>query len=90
MRHHNVVNNPSLFGPLAGSLANRQRYRQHGYALINASVTWTEPSGHLLVTLFGRNLTDHTYSIAKTGASNGDYGTLAEPITYGITLGFEY
>lgn len=85
-----VVNNPSLFGPLAGSLAGRQRYRQDGYALINASVTWTEPSGHLHVTLFGRNLTDHTYSIAKTGASNGDYGTLAEPITYGIKLGFEY
>lgn len=85
-----VVNNPSLYGPLAGPLADQQRYRQDGYALVNASVAWTDPSGHMRVTLFGRNLTNHRYAIAKTGASNGDYGTLAEPATYGVRFGFEY
>ncbi|MEJ5979291.1 TonB-dependent receptor [Novosphingobium sp. PS1R-30] len=86
-----VVNNPALFGPLAGAaVASQQRYRQGGYALVNASLTWTEPSGHLHVTVFGRNLTNHRYFITKTGSSNGDYGTLAEPVTYGVKLGFDF
>jgi iron complex outermembrane recepter protein len=86
-----VVNSPSLYGPLAGpALANKQRYRQGAYALVNGSVTWTAPSGHYHVTLFGRNLTDHDYYITKTGNSLGDYGTLAEPRTYGVKLGFDF
>jgi iron complex outermembrane receptor protein len=85
-----VVNSPSLYGPLAGALANKQRYRQSAYALVNASLTWTDPSGHTHITVFGRNLTDHDYYITKTGNSTGDYGTLSEPRTYGVKLGFDF
>jgi iron complex outermembrane receptor protein len=85
-----VVNNPSLFGPLAGELADQQRFRQGAYALVNASVTWTEPNGHFYVGVFGRNLTDHEYRMTYNGGANGDYSTLAEPLTYGVRAGFRY
>ena len=84
-----VINNPSVYGPLAGSLANIQRYRQDGYVLVNASATYTFPSG-LYVGVYGRNLTDHRYFITLTGGSNGNYGSLAEPRTYGAKVGFRY
>ena len=85
-----VVNNPSLFGPLAGALANQQRYRQSGYALVNASVTWTDPSGHYYIGAYGRNLTNKKYRITYTGNANGDYGSPAEPATYGVRAGFQF
>jgi iron complex outermembrane receptor protein len=85
-----VVNNLSLFGPLAGDLANQQRYRQGGYALLNANITWTDPSGHYHIGVFGRNLTDHRYRIAHTGNVTGDYGTYGEPFTFGVRAGLNF
>ncbi|WCT74434.1 TonB-dependent receptor [Sphingomonas naphthae] len=85
-----VVNNASLFGPLAGALANQQRYRQKHYALVNGTITWTDPTGTYHIGIFGRNLTNRRYRITSTGNSNGDYGSLAEPITYGVRAGFNF
>ena len=54
-----VISNPSLFGPLGPpGLANKQRYRQGSYALVNAQIGWTDPSDQFTVTVYGDNLTD--------------------------------
>lgn len=78
-----VVGNGSLYGPLAGALANKQRYRQGGYALLNTQVTWTDPSGHYSLGVFVRNLTDKKYWLNYQGSAPGDYGTYAPPRVFG-------
>jgi len=87
-----VVNNASLYGPLAGpALANKQRYRQSAFALVNASATWTDPSGHLSFGVFGRNLTDKRYRSTYNGSVNfGDYSGMAPPRSLGVKLGYRY
>lgn len=86
-----VVNNASLYGPLAGSaLANKQRYRQGAYALLNASVTWTDPSGHLSLGMFGRNITDQRYRSTYSGSGLGDYSGMAPPRSLGVKIGYKY
>lgn len=85
-----VVNNASLFGPLAGARANKQRYRQDSYVLLSANITWTEPSGHFYIGVFGRNLTNTKHRLSNTGNTSGDYYTIAEPLTYGVKTGFNF
>lgn len=85
-----VLNNPSLFGPLAGARAMEQRYRQQAYALLNATLGWVAPGDHLTISLWGRNLTNKRYRAALTGAAMGDYGQLQWPRTYGIRLSYKY
>ncbi|MFC4594526.1 TonB-dependent receptor [Sphingobium tyrosinilyticum] len=68
-----VIENPSLYGSLAGSLANTQRYRQKAYALVNAQIQWTDPSDHFYVGIYGRNLTNKYYRLTYNG--NAGVGT---------------
>ena len=54
-------------------------YRQKGYALVNASVTWHSPDEMFEVSLYGRNLFDQQYigTINSAGTGNsGDRQTL--------------
>lgn len=86
-----VVSNPSLFGPLAGAaLSGKQRFRTNSYALVSASLTWTEPSGHMYVGIYGKNLTNKLYRVTFNGGPFGSYSTFGEPRTYGVKLGFRY
>jgi iron complex outermembrane receptor protein len=86
-----VVANPSLYGPLAGpALANTQRYRQDGYALLNAQVNWTDPSGHYTLGLYGDNITNTRYNFVLSGGAFGDYSQGNEPATYGVRAGFKF
>lgn len=86
-----VVANPSLFGPLAGAaLANTQRYRQDGYALLNAQVNWTDPSGHYTIGIYGDNITNTRYSFVLSGGAFGDFSQGNEPATYGVRAGFKF
>jgi iron complex outermembrane receptor protein len=85
-----AVNNASLYGPLAGSRANEQRFRQDSYVMVNGQVTWTDPSGRYHITAFGKNLTNAKVWLTKSGNTSGDYGTLADPITYGVRAGFKF
>lgn len=85
-----VVTNPAVWGPLAGPRAREQRFRQDGYALLSAQVTWTEPGGHFYAQAFGTNLTNHRYKLHYTGTAFGSYAPMAEPAVYGGRVGYKF
>jgi iron complex outermembrane receptor protein len=86
-----VINNASLFGPLAGAaLANKQRFRQGAYTLVNLRATWTDANGRFNVGVFGNNVTDKTYKITYNGTAFGEYASYGEPATYGVRVGYEF
>lgn len=86
-----VITNPSVWGPLAGARAREQRFRQKGFTLISAQATWTEPSGHFYVQVYGNNLTNKKYKLHFTGtASFGSYSPMAEPLTIGGRIGYKF
>lgn len=87
-----VVTNPSVWGPLAPVAGQRkQRFREGEYALLSASVTWTDPTGQYYGRLWGTNLTDHRYRLHYTGnASWGTYSPMAEPLSVGGTVGYQF
>lgn len=85
-----VVNNPSLYGPLAGSLANKQRYVQGSITLLNANATWTDRSERYSIGIFGTNLTNEKYLIQHTGTASGDRGNYQQPRSLGIRLGYQF
>lgn len=86
-----IVQNPSLFGPLAGAvLAKKQRYRQSGYALANGQIGWTDAEGHLTIGAYVENLTGKRYTIINSGGAFGDYSQFNEPRTYGLRIGFKF
>jgi iron complex outermembrane recepter protein len=68
----------------------KQRFREGNYALVNASVQWTDPTDHYYVRVFGTNLTDHRYRLHYTGTGTGTYSPMAEPRTYGVTVGYKF
>lgn len=82
--------NPSLFGPLAGSLANKQRYRTGGYTLVNGEIALLSPSENVSLALYVRNLFDVSYRSTYSGLSFGDYSTYAEPRVVGVRAGFNF
>lgn len=86
-----VISNPSLYGPAAGAaLANKQRFRQDSYVLVNAGIDWKDPSGRLTLGVFGKNLTNKSYRLTYNGGAFGDYSAKAAPVSYGVRLGFQY
>jgi iron complex outermembrane receptor protein len=89
-----VVTNPSIWGAAVGVPADRQReqrFREGNYVLLNASVTWTDPSDHYYVRVWGNNLTDHRYRLHYSGTSTfGTYSPMAEPLTFGGTVGYHF
>lgn len=40
--------------------------------------------------VWGKNLTDKHYRLHYTGTGGGTYSPMAEPRTYGATLGFKF
>ncbi len=86
-----VVNNPSLFGPLApAAIANKQRYRQEAFTLVDGEVIWTESGGRYWVGVYGKNLTNKSYRLSYNGGAFGDYSTKAAPVTYGVKAGYKF
>ncbi|MBV1686458.1 TonB-dependent receptor [Novosphingobium sp. G106] len=77
-------NNAALLaGTPYANRASEQRARQSAFALINASVTWTDPSDHYYVRVWGNNLTDVKYRQHYAPSSGGTYVPMAEPLTFG-------
>jgi iron complex outermembrane receptor protein len=70
---------------------------QKGYALVDASITWTGDNG-LQLGLHGKNLTDKKYKVAGydfvTASTLGLEGTLTafygDPLTVSATVGFKF
>jgi iron complex outermembrane receptor protein len=86
-----VISNPSLFGPASGpELAGKQRFRQDSTFLVNAQVSWTDPSGHATLTVFGSNLTNESYRLTYNGGNFGTYSSKAPPLTYGVKAAYKF
>jgi iron complex outermembrane receptor protein len=86
-----VINNASLFGPLAGAaLANKQRFRQDAYTVLNLHATWTDSSSRYSIGVFGNNVTNTIYKITNNGTAFGEYASYGAPATYGIRVGYNF
>ncbi len=86
-----VVANPSLFGPLGpAGMAEKQRYRQKGYAIANAQINWTDPSDHVTIGVYADNITNTRYDFVLSGGLFGDYSQGNEPVSYGVRGGFKF
>jgi outer membrane receptor protein involved in Fe transport len=70
--------------------------RSTSYALLNASLTWTQAQWQ--ATLWGRNLTDADYYVRgyyfgndpRDGYTSKGYTQLGEPLRYGLTLTLDF
>ena len=59
--------------------------------IVNASVSWTDPSGSYDVRLWGNNIFgDKYYSYGSETAGFGEQFSPAPPATFGITLGYHF
>jgi iron complex outermembrane receptor protein len=63
-----------------------QRYVEDGYALVSASITWTDPTDHYYARVWGTNLTDHRYRLHWSAS----YASMAAPRTIGGTIGYKF
>jgi iron complex outermembrane receptor protein len=82
-------NNAQLAGTPYADRSNEQRARQHGFALVNASVTWTDPGDHYYVRAWGNNLTNFKYRV-HYNPSSSTYSPIGEPLTFGGTIGYKF
>jgi iron complex outermembrane receptor protein len=84
-------NNSALLSgtPYVGR-ASQQRARQGAFALVNASVTWTDPHDHYYVRIWGNNITNAKYRTHYNPLSNGTYAPIGEPFTIGGTIGYKF
>jgi iron complex outermembrane receptor protein len=86
-----VLNNPSLYGPLAGAaLANEQRFRQPAYSLVNGSLYWTDASDHFRVGIWANNIFDKKYRLSRNGSTFGEYAVWAMPRQVGVSAGYNF
>jgi iron complex outermembrane receptor protein len=90
-----VVNNASLYGPLVApinpAMAKSQRFRQGAYSLLSLQATWTDPTDHYWLTVFGNNVTNKSYKMIYSGSTtSGDYSVPGEPRVYGVKVGYRF
>ncbi|MDQ4420330.1 TonB-dependent receptor [Sphingobium sp. DEHP117] len=93
-----VANNPANFGNNASLLqntpyanrANQQRARQGSFVMLNASVTWTDPSNTYYARLWGKNLLDEKFLIHYRPTTVDTYSPLGEPLSFGVTAGIRF
>jgi iron complex outermembrane receptor protein len=83
-------NSALLAGTPYVSRASEERARQGAYALVNASITWTDPTGHQYIRIWGNNLGNVTYRTHYNPLSNGTYSPIGDPLTYGGTIGYKF
>jgi iron complex outermembrane receptor protein len=80
-------NSVDLAGSPYAGRASEERARQPAFALLNASVTWTDPTDHYYVRLWGNNLTNVLY---RQHYNPTGYSPIAEPFTFGGTIGYKF
>jgi iron complex outermembrane receptor protein len=75
----------------SGSYADPQnRLRQVPYDLVDASVSWVSPDGHMLIRIWSKNLTNSFYYQQTNPLNVGDNYVAAAPRTFGGTIGFKF
>ena len=65
------------------------RLKQPSFVVVNASVSWFV-NDHLKLTLWGENLTDERRMVYPREANVGDFTSYSKPISYGVSVGFEF
>jgi iron complex outermembrane receptor protein len=65
------------------------RLEQPAFSVLNASATY-RPTEQWALELWGRNLENETYFVAKQATSLADYGVPAAPRTYGVNVKYTY
>jgi iron complex outermembrane recepter protein len=83
-------NNALLAGTPFVGRSSDQRARQGAHALLNASITWTDPTDHFYIRIWGNNLTDIQYRTHYNPLANGTYAPIGEPMTFGGTVGAKF
>ncbi|WP_313802553.1 TonB-dependent receptor [Sphingobium sp.] len=67
------------------------RTHNNAYALVNASLSWTDQNDKFTIRVWGTNLTNHYYYVQYTGQGGAsDIAAPAAPRQFGVTAGFKY
>lgn len=84
------VRNPSVYGPAAGALARVQRYRIPKYMLLNAWLSWTDPSEKFTLAAYANNIANKDYFFRYDGNASGDYKIIGSPRAYGAEIELKF
>jgi len=74
------------------SVYNLSNMQEDSIAILDLNVRYNHPNDKLTVNLWGRNLGDRVYYNNKFAVSTGHtiQGALAEPRSFGVTLGYKF
>lgn len=64
--------------------------KQPGYDLVNFDASWTDPSGHYTIGLWGRNMTNEAYFISGLANSGGFSAVWAKPREMGLRFNLNF
>ena len=64
--------------------------KQPSYMLLNLKATWTDPSDHFDLSIFGKNVTDEKYFVANFLDPYSARARFGEPATYGASITYRY
>ena len=62
------------------------RVKQDAYTLVNANLSWTDPSDSFKAEVWGANLTDEEYYYYVSVSTTGDSGSYQRPRSFGVML----
>lgn len=65
-------------------------FEQDAYALVDLSAKYVLDDERWSVTLWGKNVTNHVYSIYRNPLQRYDNVAFGDPATYGATIGFKF
>ncbi|WP_157220696.1 TonB-dependent receptor [Flavisphingomonas formosensis] len=85
-----MVLNANLFYTSRFYFDQAKQLPQKGYALLNLRATWTDPSGHLDLSVYATNVTDKAYRIANFTDTFASRQVWGEPRSIGGSLTFHY
>ena len=68
----------------------RGRYETSGFALVNAQITWSDPSERYSITVYGDNITNTRYKVVSNAFAYFTYDLYNEPRTIGVKLGAKF
>jgi iron complex outermembrane receptor protein len=63
---------------------------QKSYTVVNSSLTYHAPSDWYFLRFWVNNLTEAKYLNFESRTGAGDFGSYADPRTFGVTVGFKY
>lgn len=65
------------------------RLKQPSFVVVNASLTWNVDD-NLRLTVWGENLTDERRLVYPREANVGDFTSYSKPVSYGVSVGFDF